>query len=182
MDGKEQTKELGRKELSTIKELLDKWKDARSRQQYKIQGEISKLLIEHFSSSKGLISVLNSFNENDASEIAESIEKQKQLFNELEEEEKCEVIQKLVPSSETSENASFLTKFQMTSKEIDKALSEQIESLRSLDDVETEGFEVLNNIIPHVKQINRDTKELFILVGVAIILMFILSYLYHYKK
>ena len=182
MDGKEQTKELGKKELSTIEELLNKWKNARAQKQYKIQGEMSKLLIEHFSSSKGLVSVLNSFNESEASEIVEAIEQRKHEFNELEEEEKREIIPKLIPSNETSENSSFLMKFQMTSKEIDKALSDQIESLRSLDDVETEGFETLNNIIPHVKQINKDTIELFVLVGVAIVLMFIFSYLYHYKK
>ena len=173
MNGNEETKELGRKEILIIKGLVKEMKLANENRQYEILSKTKLLLEEHFSSSKGLISVLRSFNEDESNEIAKLIEDQKSIFLEFVNDENSEI------SNKSDENNRAFEEVKLATTEINNSLNDQIESLKDLEDVETEGLEVLNELIPRAKKLNDEICKIFILIAIAAILMIVFAYLYH---
>ena len=183
MNGVSSTKEIAKKEASEIENLISKWVEARDNQNYKEQGEIHLFLQDKFQNVKGLLSVLRSFQDDDeASQIISSIESQQKHFHDLEESEKQAILSNASKLEETDETTSFLGTLRIASQEVDNALSQQIEVLKKLEEIETEGFSSISTLVPRVKQINTQTNQLYLLVFIMVILFVVFYTLYYIKK
>ena len=183
MNGISTTKEIAKKESTEIENLIEKWVDARDNQNYKEQGEIHLFLQDKFQNLKGLLSVLRTFQDDEeATNIISLIESQQKHFQDLEESERKAILSNTPMNEYSDETTSFLGTLRITSQEVDNALSQQIEALKKLEEIETEGFSSISTLVPRVKQINKQTNELYCLVFIMVLLFVLFYLLYYYKK
>ena len=182
MDGISNTKELAKTQYEKLNKLISQWIDARDKKEYKTQGQIHLQIQDHFQNMKGLISVLRSFsNDNEAKQLLSLIESQHKHFSDLEESEKQYLLSQSIPQNTTNETSNFLSSLKITSQELDNALAQQIDVLKDLEDVQTEGFQTIAGLVPRVRQINQQANELYFLIFIMIVLFIIFYLLYRLR-
>ena len=183
MNGQKETKEISLKLAKEINDSIEMYKNM----QFKPNDNEEKRILENkienqFSSIKGLLSVLRTFKDDDeAKNIVLTIENQENLFKSiiLKQNQNTENI------ANEHENEDYLHEsiqnMGYETAEIDNLLSEHIETLRDLEEIQTEGINSLSILSQRVKKINKDLCKLFIFVVIAIVLLLYLRYLYDSK-
>ncbi|EAY08114.1 hypothetical protein TVAG_497380 [Trichomonas vaginalis G3] len=178
MNGASQTKELASREIKVINDLVEQWIDAREKQNNSKCIEISDQIQTKFKHNKALISVLRNINDEQSIKLFQVMEAQQQHFSDMLAADNQFNPNEADDQQNFEENIRILENLKETTKEIDKTLNDQINSLESISSLAYENHRIMNLLVPKVRKADKDITELFLLLFIAVLLMFVIMYLY----
>lgn len=178
----ELAKKKGKEISEEVDKLIEQWVNARDEKDYLKQSDITSQLHEFFKSNKGLISVLKSLNDDEATCTALYLESQASHYKQLSDFETQKTISSFSGNKEgENELSHLLATLRDSTREIDDTIGNQISTLNDVSFGTYNTNDKMKGLVQGLKNFDKDTMEIIIL-AIIIFILFAIAWLIYSKR